>query len=213
MRNARDRQSLQSRLLQRLALGFLLALAVLIGASTWLGAPAPAVSPSGPASTLEPRGSWVEAWIRSAAVPGARVVLAYLPPSYREVPVRSYPTVFFLHGGPGAALDWMVKGRIAAILDGLERAGRIPECIAILPDATGPARLGRSLYVNSYDGRSRMEDFLTGDLVRWVDRRFRTRDDPADRHLRPRHVHVEALVVVARGERRVRQVRDDLAVR
>jgi enterochelin esterase-like enzyme len=180
MRPEPDRQTPLSRLLQRFALALLLASAVVAGAATWFGPPAgtaarPAAHP--------PTGTWVEAWIRSGAVAGAREVLAYLPPSYLGAPWRNYPAVYFLHGGPGQVRDWMTKGRIGSILDALERARRIPESIAILPDASGPARLGRSLYVDSYDGRSRMEDFVAGDLVRWVDRHFRTRSDAASRFL------------------------------
>ena len=33
---------------------------------------------------------------------------------------------------------------------------------------------GRSLYANSWDGRFRMEDFMTRDLIAWTDSMFRT---------------------------------------
>jgi S-formylglutathione hydrolase FrmB len=53
--------------------------------------------------------------------------------------------------------------------------------IALFPDGAGLGFLGRSLWMNTWDGRSRMEDFLCSDLLTWADRRFRTRADAGHR--------------------------------
>ncbi len=55
--------------------------------------------------------------------------------------------------------------------------------IAIMPSGSGAGLLGRSLYLNSYDGRSRMEDYIVQDLVAWVDSTFRTRREARGRAL------------------------------
>ena len=105
-----------------------------------------------------------------------RNVRVYLPRSY-ETPAgaaRRYPTVYLLHGWPGTEGNWPGEGRVTRTLDTLIAAGRIPEVIAVMPSAVGIGLLGRSMYLNSYDGSQRMEDFIVHDLVAWADRTFRT---------------------------------------
>jgi S-formylglutathione hydrolase FrmB len=53
--------------------------------------------------------------------------------------------------------------------------------IALMPNGDGTGTLGRSLWLNSADGRSRIEDFVAKDLVAWADSAFRTRADAAHR--------------------------------
>jgi S-formylglutathione hydrolase FrmB len=110
-----------------------------------------------------------------------RDVRVYLPPSYFRPESRTarYPTVFLLHGWPGGDGNWFGLGRAAQTADSLIAAGRIPQLILVCPDGGGRGFMGRSLYVNSYDGTSRMEDYLVHDLVRWADSTFRTRRGPA----------------------------------
>jgi enterochelin esterase-like enzyme len=106
-----------------------------------------------------------------------RSVIVYLPPSYDrpEAASRRYPMLMLLHGEPGWNGDWPRNAHVAALLDSLIARHRMPEVIALMPDADGPGPGGRSLYVNSFDGRLRMEDFLTMDVLAWADRTFRTR--------------------------------------
>ncbi len=114
-----------------------------------------------------------------------RSVRVYLPPSYDAPGARErrYPVVFLLHGWPGGDGNWPGEGRATETLDSLIATGRIPEVIAVMPNASGIGFLGRSMYVNSYDGTSRMEDFIVRDLVAWVDGSFRTRPGPRFRAL------------------------------
>jgi len=107
----------------------------------------------------------------------SRSVLVYLPPSYDrpESRLRRFPLLVLLHGGPGSNTDFETYGHLSTMLGRLIVAHRIPEVIALLPDARGVSRLRRSLYVNSFDGHERMEDFLTRDLIAWADSAFRTR--------------------------------------
>ena len=50
--------------------------------------------------------------------------------------------------------------------------GVIPEVIAVMPSGGGAGLFGRSLYVDTYDGRSRMEQYVVHDLVAWTDSTF-----------------------------------------
>jgi CubicO group peptidase (beta-lactamase class C family)/enterochelin esterase-like enzyme len=113
-----------------------------------------------------------------------RRVLVYLPPSYRRDTGRRYPVLYLLHGitsVPDEWLDGSYQGldlRIA--LDSLAAAGAIPELIVVMPDANN--KLEASWYANS-PALGAWEDFVVRDLVRHVDRRYRTENGPARRAL------------------------------
>lgn len=112
----------------------------------------------------------------------SRAVRVYLPPSYDAGgPARRYPVVFLLHGWPGSAANWFELGRVPATTDSLIAAGRMPEAILVCPDGNGTGLLGRSFWIDSWDGRRRFEAWLAGGLVRWVDEHYRTRREPAAR--------------------------------
>jgi enterochelin esterase-like enzyme len=113
----------------------------------------------------------------------SREVRVYLPPSYPRDTTRRYPVVVLLHGWPGGEGNWAGEGGAQGTLDSLEASGQIPEVIAVMPSGNGVGLFGRSLYLNSYDGRSRMEDYIVRDLVAWVDSTFRTRPRAAARAL------------------------------
>ena len=110
-------------------------------------------------------------------------VRVYLPPSYQSADAKSrrYPVVFLLHGWPGGDGNWPGEGRCAEMLDSLSARREIPEMIAVMPNGNGVGTLGRSLWLNSADGRSRMEDFLERDLIAWTDSSYRTVADSAHR--------------------------------
>jgi putative tributyrin esterase len=112
-----------------------------------------------------------------------RDVRVYLPPSYSrpEAAARRYPVVYLLHGWPGSQADWFTRGHAPETVDAMIAAGTIPEVILVGPDGNGRGVLGRSLYLDAYDGRSAMADFIARDLVRWTDSTFRTRPEPAAR--------------------------------
>lgn len=136
--------------------------------------------------TLVAGGSVRELSMRAPALGGGpRNLRVYLPPSYDtpEARTRRYPTVYLLHGWPGGPGNWFGSGRAAVTADSMIASRRIPEVILVCPDGSGAGFMGRSLYVNTYDGSRRMEDYVVHDLVGWVDSTFRTRRDPAGRAL------------------------------
>ena len=114
-----------------------------------------------------------------------RSVRVYLPPTYDrpEAAHRRYPVVYLLHGWPGGDGNWPGHGRAAQTLDSLSARGAIPEVIAVMPDGNGIGLLGRQEWLDSFDGRARMAEFVWRDLVRWTDRSFRTRPDSLHRAL------------------------------
>ncbi len=81
---------------------------------------------------------------------------------------------------PGSEHDWLTGGKADQSADTLIARGKIPELILILPDGNG--RPGEtSEWGNSFDGRQLMETFVAFDLVRYVDRHYRTLADAAHR--------------------------------
>ncbi len=139
------------------------------------------------ADVHEPRRGKVERLRMPAPALGkaSRPVRVYLPPSYfrPEAAQRRYPVVYLLHGSPGSEGNWLSLGRADETADSLIAARRIPEIIMVFPNGTGIGMFGLSLYMNSYDGKQRMEDFIVQDLVGWVDEHYRTRREPGARAL------------------------------
>jgi pimeloyl-ACP methyl ester carboxylesterase len=113
-----------------------------------------------------------------------RRVLVYLPPSYTHYPARQYPVLYLLHGAtslPDEWLDGTYQGLdLHVALDSLVTAAAIPEFIVVMPDANNALEAG--WYANS-PATGSWEDFVTRDLVRHVDRRYRTDDRAVRRAL------------------------------
>jgi S-formylglutathione hydrolase FrmB len=114
-----------------------------------------------------------------------RTVRIYLPPSYTrpDHAQTRYPTVYLLHGWPGSDGNWVKGGKAGETLDHLIATHRVPEMIAVFPDGRGAGFLGRSVWMDSYDGSKQVERFMTHDLIQWVDSTFRTIRDPSRRVL------------------------------
>lgn len=115
----------------------------------------------------------------------ARTVRVYLPPSYPapEAATRTYPVIFLLHGWPGSDGNWFEKGHANDTADSLIARGAIPEVILVCPNGAGAGMLGRSFWIDSWDGRKRLETYVVRDLVAWVDAHYRTRRTPQGRGL------------------------------
>jgi S-formylglutathione hydrolase len=107
--------------------------------------------------------------------PTEQPLIVCLPPSYHKTRTR-YPVIYFL---PGFTTDVteMIDGtfqglHVGTAIDGLVAAGKIREMIFVV--ANGRNFLGGSFYVNS-PATGNWEDFIVKDVVRYVDKKFRTR--------------------------------------
>ena len=131
-------------------------------------------APGAPAA----RGTVLHLQMRAPSLGGAeRKVQVYLPPSY-SLPSsagRTYPVVYMLHGWPGSEGNWFGLAHGTETADSLFANDSIPEVILVSPNGSGSGLLGRSLYLDSYDGSSRVADYLVEDVVDWTDEHFRTR--------------------------------------
>jgi len=147
------------------------------------------------AQTVRP-GRVVTDSLWSYALGTYKQVVVYLPPSYEQSTAR-YPVAYYLHGWSGNETNWVKAGRLDASMDTLVARG-MPEMIVVMPDgddswwttAAGlpdvPACV-RTLPSYAGDPATfcvpwpHYDDYVAYDLVRWVDRTFRTKADRAHR--------------------------------
>lgn len=103
-----------------------------------------------------------------------RDLFVFLPPGYADTDER-FPTVYCLTGftGRGRMLinDSAFTPNLHQRLDGLIAAGTIRPMIAVMPNCF--TYFGGSQYVNS-TATGRYEDYLTNEIVPFVDENFRT---------------------------------------
>ena len=104
--------------------------------------------------------------IASKSLPEAATCLVLEPPSYARFPKRRYPLLVFLHDGYGNVRTLDRRG-VAADFSARMADGRLPEFFVVAPGASG------SWFSDSRDGKRRWEEFLTGDLLRELERRYR----------------------------------------
>jgi S-formylglutathione hydrolase FrmB len=112
----------------------------------------------------------------TSALPSPARCLFLEPPSYRSAPGRRYPLLVFLHDGYGNVRSLQRRG-VAADLFARMADGRLPEFLVVAPGAPG------SWFSDSADGRRRWEEFLTGDLIRQIESRYRVLPGAASRGL------------------------------
>jgi S-formylglutathione hydrolase FrmB len=113
--------------------------------------------------------------------PHVRDLHVYLPPGYEESG-DDYPTVYCLSGftGRGKMLlnDSAFTPNLAERMDRLIAAGTIHPMIVVMPDCF--TYYGGSQYINSL-ATGDYEDYLTQEIVPFVDANFRTISDRASR--------------------------------
>jgi len=104
-----------------------------------------------------------------------RAVSVYLPPQYSRQPRRRFPVVYLLHGF-AADHKAFIRGayqdlNVRVSMDSLIQAGKVQPMIVVTPNARN--RFDGSFYANS-PATGNWEDFVAKDLVRHIDRRYRT---------------------------------------
>jgi S-formylglutathione hydrolase len=110
--------------------------------------------------------------------PAEQTAAIYLPRSYRRASGRRYPVIYLLHGVFDSHDTWLGYVDIKARLDRLIASERIREVIVVMPD--GGNTYGGGFYRNS-PVTGNWRDFVTDDLVSFVDARYRTLARPGGR--------------------------------
>jgi len=99
-----------------------------------------------------------------------RDVIVYLPPSYAQNTARRYPVLYALHGYSINNEKWTTEIHTPQTIEGAFAAGT-PEMIVVIPNAQ--TLHNGSMYSNSVT-TGNWEDFISRDLVAYVDAHYRT---------------------------------------
>jgi enterochelin esterase-like enzyme len=108
-----------------------------------------------------------------------RDALVLLPPSYGSDRTRRYPVVYALHGYTIGAEQWSKEIHVPQTVEGAFAKGA-RELIVVLPDSK-TLHLG-SMYSNS-GTTGNFEDYVSRDVVAYMDSHYRTIPDRASRGL------------------------------
>lgn len=158
---------LRNRLLPAL-IGPALAVAALLG------------TPAAPAQSAV-----VDATVHSAGLehnllgdPADQPVSIYLPEAYNKEPERRFPVLYFLHGYSDTTPRHKATEDLRRAMDHAIANGSAQPFIIVLPN--GINKYFGSFYANS-STVGNWDDYITRDLVAYVDGHFRTEADPAHR--------------------------------
>jgi enterochelin esterase-like enzyme len=113
--------------------------------------------------------------IPSPTLGATRPVAIYLPPGYADAANsgRRYPVLYLLSGAPGSAGDWFTHMHAAQTADRLIASGAVPPLLLVSPDGNGSPHRD-SQFLDSFDGRQRVETFLVRDVLGYIDAHYRT---------------------------------------
>ena len=113
-------------------------------------------------------------YLASAALGGRRQPIdVYLPPGYRIHPHRRYPVLYLLHGVPGRPGAFLATVRAGVVEDELVARHRIRPMILVMPFGSTGSFTDEE-WANGIAPNSDWETFLSRDVVRAVDQRYRT---------------------------------------
>lgn len=112
-----------------------------------------------------------------------REVFVYTPPSYDRTPNRRFPVLYLLHGFTSHPREWLdgsYQGLdLQKTMDSLWRVDA-GEFLVVMPNADNA--MGGTFYVNSA-AFGKWDNFVSQELVQYIDARYRTRTDRASRGL------------------------------
>lgn len=157
------------------------ALALMGAAAAWLTR---ALAPGEAASARGPRLRQVV--LHSPRLPQPLSAWVCLPRGYetRRNARRRYPTVYLLHGSPGAPRDWFDQGGIDEIDDELTAARQLRPMILVAADGRGPEGDSQCTgWLDAAAGTLPMETVFIREVIPEIDRRFRTIAAPWGRAL------------------------------
>lgn len=104
----------------------------------------------------------------------------YLPSGYAQHPHRRYPVLYLLHGFPGRPLAFLETVQMGVIDDALTVRRRAQPLILVMPfGSTGT--FSDEEWVNGVQAGNGWDTFVSHDLVRAVDRSYRTIAAPSAR--------------------------------
>jgi enterochelin esterase-like enzyme len=129
--------------------------------------------PSDPAFVTS-KGTTERLYVASAALGGRRQpVDVYLPPGYGSSPERRYPVFYLLHGFPGRPGAFLATVRMGVVEDVLLARRAIRPFILVMPFGSTGTFTDKE-WVDGIRPHEGWATFVSRDLVRAIDARFRT---------------------------------------
>jgi enterochelin esterase-like enzyme len=120
------------------------------------------------------KGTAERIYVASAALAGhSQPVDVYLPPGYAASPHRRYPVFYLLHGFPGRPGALLQTVRMGVVEDVLVARHRIRPVILVMPFGSSGTFTDKE-WVDGVRPGEGWATFVSRDLVRAVDARFRT---------------------------------------
>lgn len=92
----------------------------------------------------------------------------YLPADYYHSE-RKYPTLYLLHGYTDDETGWTQFGEVKKIADQSINDEDATQMIIAMPDA------GVDWYINSYDGKTKYEDFFIQEFIPFIEEKYKAR--------------------------------------
>lgn len=128
-----------------------------------------------------PRGSVDINWQRSEAYNDEHPFAVYLPPGYRTGTAR-YPVLYLVHGGGDMFFNWVSPGATNVILDNLIAQKKVVPMIVVMPfNGSNYPNLPLARGGSGSDGASPFEQYMTKELIPYVDANYRTLTDRKNR--------------------------------
>jgi S-formylglutathione hydrolase FrmB len=110
--------------------------------------------------------------------PADQPAAVYLPDAYRKEPQRRFPVLYFLHGYSDRTPRHVAGQMVASAMDRDIAAGIAQPMIVVLPNGINKYR--GSFYANSAS-TGNWDDYVTRDVVGYIDAHYRTIPTPAAR--------------------------------
>lgn len=131
-------------------------------------------APPKDAPWVKARGTSTRFYVASPALGGrTQPVDVYLPPGYATHPHRRYPVLYLLHGVPGRPGAFIDTVRMGVVEDELVALHRAQPLILVMPFGSTGSFTDKE-WANGVGKGAAWETFLARDVVRAVDRRYRT---------------------------------------
>jgi enterochelin esterase-like enzyme len=128
-------------------------------------------------------GTTARFYLASPALGGRRQpVDVYLPPGYAEHPRERYPVFYLLHGFPGRPGAFLETVRAGIVEDELVALGKLQPMILVMPFGSTGSFTDKE-WADGVRPHERWATFVARDLVRAIDRRYRTIADGSARAL------------------------------
>lgn len=93
----------------------------------------------------------------------------YLPDGYDRTN-RAYPVLYLLHGYGDDESGWTQFGEVEHIANSSIAEGKATPMIIAMPDG------GVTWYLNTFDGKTKYEDFFIKEFIPFIDKTYRTRN-------------------------------------